>query len=147
MIFGKYTNIIQKGYKMKKLLLLAIASVFAFGGDYTAENTRLCKAYINKAHTYTESMRSDELAEATLDVYRDKVVAHCGAVSAKQPMDPCAAKFVLKGVEDKIKNVEMCKTAIDVAQTYEDIANKDEATINSYKKDVVANCGIISAKV
>ena len=132
---------------MKKLLLLAIATVFAMGGDYTSENTRLCKAYIKKAHAYTETMRSDELAQATLEVYKDKVVAHCGAVSAKQPMDPFAAKFVLKSVEDKIKNVEMCKTAIDVAQTYEEMGNKDEATMDSYKKDVVANCGIISAKV
>ena len=117
------------------------------GGDYTSENTRLCKAYIKKAHAYTETMRSDELAQATLEVYKDKVVAHCGAVSAKQPMDPFAAKFVLKSVEDKIKNVEMCKTAIDVAQTYEEMGNKDEATMDSYKKDVVANCGIVSAKV
>ena len=132
---------------MKKLLLLAVATVFAMGGDYAAENKRLCKAYINKAHAYTETMRSDDLAQATLDVYKDKVVAHCGAVSAKQPMDPFAAKFVLKNVEDKIKNVEMCKTAIDVAQTYEEMSNQDEAVLDSYKKDVVANCGIIAAKV
>jgi len=136
-----------KGYKMKKLLLLAIATAFAMGGDFTSENTRLCKAYIKKAHTYTDTMRSDELAQATLDVYKDKVVAHCGAVTANQPVNPFAAKFVLKDVEAKIKNVEMCKTAIDVAQTYEDISNIDEATLDSYKKDVVANCGIISAKV
>ena len=87
---------------MKKLLLLALASAFAMGGDFTAvqsENTRLCKAYIKKAHAYTETMRSDELAQATLDVYKDRVVAHCGAVTAKQPMNPFAAKFVLKNVE------------------------------------------------
>ena len=132
---------------MKKLLLLAIATAFAMGGDFAGENTRLCKAYIKKAHAYTETMRSDELASATLDVYKDKIVAHCGAVSAKQPMDPFAAKFVLKNVEDKIKNVEMCKTAIETAKAYQDIENADEATLDSYKNDVVANCGIISAKV
>jgi len=92
-------------------------------------------------------MRSDELAQATLDVYKDKVVAHCGAVSAKQPMNPFAAKFVLKSVEDKIKNVEICKTAIETAQAYQDMKNADEATLDSYKKDVVANCGTITAKV
>ena len=140
-------SIMSKGYKMKKLLLLAIATAFAMGGDFTNENTRLCKAYIKKAHTYTDTMRSDELAQATLDVYKDKVVAHCGAVSAKQPMNPFAAKFVLKSVEDKIKNVEICKTAIETAQAYQDMKNADEATLDSYKKDVVANCGTITAKV
>ena len=132
---------------MKKLLLIAITTVFAFAGDYTGENTKLCKAYIKKAHAYTETMRSDELAKATLDVYKDKVVAHCGAVSAKQPLNPFAAKFVLKSVEDKIKNVEICKTAIETAKAYQDVKDADEATLNSYKKDVVANCGTITAKV
>ena len=132
---------------MKKLLLLAIATAFAMGGDFTSENTRLCKAYIKKAHAYTETMRSDELAQATLDVYKDKVVAHCGAVTAKQPMNPFAAKFVLKSVEDKIKNVEVCKTSIETAKKYQEMENADEATLNSYKNDVVANCGTLTAKV
>jgi len=132
---------------MKKLLLLAIATAFAIGGDFTSENTRLCKAYIKQAHAYTETMRSDELAQATLDVYKDKVVAHCGAVTAKQPMNPFAAKFVLKSVEDKIKNVEVCKTSIETAKKYQEMENADEATLNSYKNDVVANCGTLTAKV
>ena len=50
-------------------------------------------------------------------------------------------------VQAETSNVEMCKTAIDVAQTYEDMGKADEAMFDSYKKDVVANCGIISAKV
>lgn len=139
---------------MKKLILLALTSVFAMSGDFTSfnvvnsenENKRLCKAFIKKAHSYKETMRSDELAQATLDVYKDRILTHCGAVTAKQPIEPFAAKFVLKNVEAKIKNVEICKAAIETAQTYNDTKNKDEATLNSYKKDVVANCGIISAK-
>ena len=78
---------------MKKLILLALTSVLAISGDFTtfnsvnsqSENKRLCKAYIKKAHSYKETMRSDKLAQATLDVYKDKVVTHCGAVTAKQP--------------------------------------------------------------
>jgi hypothetical protein len=92
-------------------------------------------------------MRSDKLAQATLDVYKDKVVTHCGAVTANQPMNPFAANIVLKNVEAKIKNVELCKTAIETAKAYDNVENKDEATFDSYKNDVVANCGIISAKV
>jgi hypothetical protein len=140
---------------MKKLILLALTSVFAMSGDLTtfnavdskSENKRLCKAYIKKAHSYKETMRSDELAKATLDVYKDKVVAHCGAVTAKQPEDPFAARFVLKNVEDKIKNVEICKASIETAQKYDAMKDKDEATLNSYKNDVVANCGTLTAKV
>jgi hypothetical protein len=140
---------------MKKLILLALTSVLAISAEFTTfdsvnsqnENKRLCKAYIKKAHSYQETMRSDKLALATLDVYKDKVVTHCGAVTAKQPLDPFAAKIVLKNVEAKMKNVELCKTAIETAQAYKDIENKDESIFDSYKKDVVANCGIISAKV
>jgi len=140
---------------MKKLILLALTSVFAMSGDLTtfksvnteSENKRLCKVFIEKAHSYKETMRSDELAQATLDSYKDKVVTHCGAVSAKQPMNPFAAKFVLKNVEAKIHNVELCKTSIKAANKYKDMKNKDEATLDSYKNDVVANCGTISAKV
>ena len=140
---------------MKKLILLALTSVFAMSGDLTSfntvntksENKRLCKVFIEKAHTYQDTMRSDELAKATLDSYKDKVVAHCGAVSAKQPMNPFAAKFVLKNVEAKINTVELCKTSIKAANKYKDTKNKNEATLDSYKNDVVANCGTISAKV
>jgi hypothetical protein len=140
---------------MKKLILLALTSVFAMSGDFTSfknvnsenENKRLCKVFIKKAHSYKETMRSDELAQATLDSYKDRVVTHCGAVTAKQPMNPFAAKIVLKNVESKMQNIELCKTSIKTAQTYKDKMKKDEATLDSYKKDVVANCGAISAKV
>ena len=140
---------------MKKLILLALTSVFALSGDFTTfnsvdtanENKRLCKVFIQKAHTYKDTMRSDKLAQATLDSYKDSVVTYCGAVSAKQPMDPFAAKIVLKNVESRINNVELCKASIKTATTYKDTMNKDEATLESYKKDVVANCGTISAKV
>jgi len=140
---------------MKKLILLALTSVFAMSGDLTSfntvntksENKRLCKVFIEKAHTYQDTMRSDELAKATLDSYKDRVVTYCGAVSAKQPMNPFAANIVLKNVEAKINNVELCKTSIKTAQKYKDTQNKDQATLDSYKNDVVANCGTISAKV
>lgn len=143
---------------MKKLILLALTTVFAMSGDLTSfnivntksENKRLCKVFIEKAHTYQDTMRSDELAKATLDSYKEKVVAHCGAVSAKQPMNPFAAKIVLKNVEARINNVELCKTSIKTAQKYKDRMGKDEASkemLDSYKKDVVSNCETISAKV
>lgn len=135
---------------MKKLILLALMSTLAMSGGFTnmnsstveSEDIRLCKVFIKKAHTYKDTMRSDKLAQATLDSYKGRVVSHCGAVASKQPMNPFAAKFVLKNIEAKIENVELCKTAIETAQMH-----KDEAAFDSYKKDVVANCGTISAKV
>jgi RNA-binding protein YhbY len=140
---------------MKKLILLAFTSVLAMSADFATfnnvdtanENKRLCKVFIEKAHTYQDTMRSDELAKATLDSYKDRVVTYCGAVSAKQPMNPFAANIVLKNVEAKINNVELCKISIKTAQKYKDTQNKDQATLDSYKNDVVANCGTISAKV
>ena len=47
------------------------------------EDKRLCKVYIKKAHNYKETMRSDKLAQATFDSYKDRVVSHCGAMNKK----------------------------------------------------------------
>lgn len=143
---------------MKKLILLALMSTLAMSGGFTNMNSstvenedkRLCKVFIKKAHTYKDTMRSDELAQATLDSYKGRVVSHCGAVASKQPMNPFSAKIVLTKVEAQIENVELCKTSIKTAQMYKNTMKKDEAAntmLDSYKKDVVSNCGTISAKV
>jgi len=143
---------------MIKLIILALMSTFAMSEFTTgtnmnsmtveSEDKRLCKVFIKKAHSYKETMRSDKLAQATLDLYKDRVVTHCSTVALKkQPMNPFSAKIVLKNVEAKIKNVEICKMAIKNAREYKDTMRKDKATLDSYKKDVVANCGTISAKV
>jgi len=140
---------------MNKLILLALTSVFAMSGNFATfnnvdtanENKRLCKVFIQKAHSYKDTMRSDRLAQATLDSYKNKVVTYCGAVSSKQPMNTFVAKRVLKHAEARIDNVELCKTSIKTAQKYKDTQNNDQATLDFYKNKVVENCGKISAKV
>jgi len=65
---------------MKKLVLLALASTFAMSGFFNeaqvkqekeqkSEAARLCKIYTAKTEKYKETMRDDELAQATLKNY------------------------------------------------------------------------------
>ena len=82
-----------KGLKMKKLLLLALASAFAMGGDFTTnenikgitsveENKILCKTAIKYAHAYSDTMSKDEASQAMLDIYKKDVVQNCGKISS-----------------------------------------------------------------
>ena len=71
------------------------------------------------------------------------------AMSAFTTMNPFSAKVELKDLEDKRTEIELCKTSIKFAHAYKDTMAKNEeseASLNYYKKDVVANCGTISAK-
>ena len=65
---------------MRKLILLAVVSTFAMSGFFNEaqveqekaqkeEAARLCKIYTTKTEKYKETMRNDELAEATLANY------------------------------------------------------------------------------
>jgi hypothetical protein len=64
---------------MKKLMIvITLISTFAINGfakeseadkAQKAEAERLCKIYTEKAEKYKESMRDDEMAQATLDNY------------------------------------------------------------------------------
>lgn len=56
----------------------------------------------------------------------------------------------LESISLKSTEVELCKSSIKYAHAYKDTMEKNEAAKNAleyYKKDVVANCGTISAKV
>ena len=139
------------------ILLLALVSTYAMSGfssgttmQSTAvenEDKRLCKAYIAKAHNYKETMRSDKLAQATFDSYKDRVVSHCGAVNKKAQNMPYFV-FDTK-VEVKSDTKALCKSSIKKANNYKTIMTDDQASnerLDSYKKNVVSNCGTLMAK-
>lgn len=44
------------------------------------ENERLCKLFTDKAETYRETMRSDDLAFATLESYKKRAEVYCSKV-------------------------------------------------------------------
>jgi len=143
---------------MKKLiLLLALVSTYAMSGFTSGtvmkntstenEDKKLCKVYIKKAHSYKETMRSDKFAQATLDTYKDRVVSHCGAANKKAHNMP----YFVFDTEIKVKSAkeELCKTSIQKAHNYTNIQTEDklsQARLDSYKKDVVANCGTLMTK-
>ena len=74
---------------MKKLILLALVSTFAMSGFFNdaqvekekaqkEEAARLCKIYTEKTEKYKETMRSDDLAKATLKNYVRVENKYCG---------------------------------------------------------------------
>ncbi len=143
---------------MKKIILLiTLVSTYLMSGFTSGttiqsnstenEDKRLCKVYIKKAHTYKETMRSDEYAQATLNSYKDRVVSHCGALNEKSQNMPY---FVFdREIKVKIDGKELCKTSIKKAKNYKMIATDDKrskARLDSYKKDVVASCGPLMSR-
>jgi len=84
---------------MKKLLLLALMSVFAVSGftnmnpfskkielkniDTKRTDVELCKTSIKYAHAYKDTMTQDEAAKTALNYYKNDVVANCGTISAR----------------------------------------------------------------
>ena len=70
------------------------------------------------------------------------------AISGFTNMNPFNKKIELSDIDTKRTEVELCKTSIKYAHAYKDTMAKDEVAktaLNYYKKDVVANCGTISA--
>ena len=49
----------------------------------TGEDARLCKVFTSKVEIYESSMRKDDLAEATLVSYKDRMSRFCGASTVK----------------------------------------------------------------
>ena len=84
---------------MKKLLLLALLSVFAVSGltnmnpfnkkielkdvDTKRTDVELCKTSIKYAHAYKDTMAKDEAAKTALNYYKKDVVANCGKISSR----------------------------------------------------------------
>jgi len=77
---------------MKKILFLAILSSFVLGADMSgwnnseaeaeakaqkAEQARMCEVYTEKIKKYKETMRDDELAQATLNNYIRLQTKYC----------------------------------------------------------------------
>ena len=143
---------------MKKIILLiTLLTTYVMSGFTSGtmmksistenEDKRLCKVYIKKAHNYKETMRSDKLAEATLNSYKNRVVSHCGAVNKKsQNMPYFVFDTELKVIGDK---KALCKSSIKKAHNYKSIETEDKLSksrLDSYKKNVIANCGTLMTK-
>ena len=73
---------------MKKMILLALVSTFAFSGFFNedqaeaekakkAEAARLCQVFTMKAESYKKEMRHDEYAQRTLANYLAKEKKFC----------------------------------------------------------------------
>ena len=135
---------------MKKLILLALMSTFAMSNFSTSLNMegfnaqeqdlRLCKVFIKKAHNYQETMDNSELAQATLESYKERVVSYCST-------DVASAKIrsILATGDNKV----LCKTSIRDAHAYQaNMSNSeaDKAALDAHKEKVITHCGTLVAK-
>ena len=131
---------------MKKLLMIALLSGIAMA-DTKVET---CKAFINQAQTYQETMKQDSkentASKMTLAFYKDKVVAHCGNIVAKETYDK---NFFANAMMKKtVTTKDNCKLAINMAKEYKNTKTFSSKIIeNAHKENIVDNCGtLVSAK-
>ena len=142
---------------MKKLILLALMSVYAMSGftneaeikaiETAKENDRLCTIFTKKVETYESTMRDDSLAEATLVSYKKRKDTFCDAFAVKSNV--VEVKTILE-VEPKIKalastkeNARLCNVFTKKVKRYESTMRNDslaEATLVSYKQRMTAFC-------
>ena len=70
------------------------------------------------------------------------------AISGLAAMNTFGTTIKLNDIETKRANIELCKTSIKYAHAYKDTMGAEQiaqAALDYYKKDVVENCGTISA--
>lgn len=70
------------------------------------------------------------------------------AISGYSTMNTFNTNVELSSFDTKRANIELCKTSIKYAHAYKDNMAEDQvsvAALDYYKKDVVENCGMISA--
>lgn len=127
---------------MKKLLMIALLSGIAMAST----EVETCKTFINQAKTYQTTMKEDTLSEMTLSFYKDKVVAHCGNIVAKEAYDK---NFFANAMMKKtLTTTDNCKVAISMAKEYKNAGTFSSKMIeNAHKENIVDNCGtLVSAK-
>ncbi len=130
---------------MKKIIIAALVSTLALINVQAEEiNTEICKAYINEAKSFQETMGTNKVDEATFAFYKDKVVAHCGNIVSKETYQKdFFAQALMKKDTATVNN---CKTAIAMAHSYIENDNRSPFIVNAHKINVTDNCGTLVAK-
>ena len=148
---------------MKKLILLALMSVYAMSGftneaeikaiETAKENDRLCKIFTKKVDTYASTMRNDALAEATLVSYKQRKSAFCDASAVKSDVSEiktiAEVEPEIKALTSRKANARLCNVFTKKVKTYESTMRDDslaEATLVSYKKRMSAYCNTSSLR-
>ncbi len=70
------------------------------------------------------------------------------AISGYATINTFNTEIKLNSLEEKRTDIELCKTSIKYAHAFKDTMDKDnvdQVALSYYKKDVVENCGTISA--
>jgi len=131
---------------MKNILITILISIIALTNVQAKDKSSIeaCKTYINEAKSFQSTMKSDKISEATFAFYKDNVVAHCGNIAAKMPYKKDF--FALQLMKKDRATVNNCKTAIKMAHTYDNKADKIAFISNAHKINITDNCGTLVAK-
>jgi len=145
---------------MKKLIIMALVSIFAVNGfaneaetkaiETAKENNRLCKIFTHKVETYKSTMREDSLAEATLVSYEKRASKFCDTtVEKSEEKTVVAAQTESKAVSYGKKDARLCNIFSKKVEKYESTMRNDDlakATLDSYKVRMASFCGSSSSR-
>jgi hypothetical protein len=126
---------------MNKLLILALLSGYVMAST----SIETCKTFIKQAHVYQETMSHDALSEMTFSFYKDKVVAHCGGITAKETYHKNF--FAQEMMKNIVGTQNTCKIAIGMAKEYQNTTKlTSKIIVNAHKENIADNCGTLVAK-
>lgn len=131
---------------MKNLIITILVSAVALVNVQAKDvaSIEACKTYIKEAQNYQSTMKSGYISEATFAFYKDKVVSHCGNIAAKMPYQK--NYFAQALMKKNRTSVHSCKTAIKMAQSYDNSTNKSAFITHAHKTNIADNCGTLVAK-
>lgn len=131
---------------MNKLIIAALLSTFSMAEvvNVTKEkSTSICESYINETKAFEKNMKDDEVSKKTLEFYKEKILVHCGSISAKVKFD----KKVFAELMTKEQNatVPECRMAIHMASEYSKNKEQSEILVAAHRENIADNCGSIVA--
>ena len=131
---------------MNKLVIIAL--LCTFGISKTVANSqdkslKVCQSYISEAKAFEKTMTDDEMSQATLNFYKEKILVHCGRIVAKTKFEKKSFSEMMMKSESSTK--KECRQAIDMAGAYSKKAMQSEIIVAAHKENIADKCGTLVA--
>ncbi|MDQ7085921.1 MAG: hypothetical protein Q9M36_13865 [Sulfurovum sp.] len=130
---------------MKKIFITALLTTLALLNlEANSNSVETCKNYISEAKSFQSTMHNDKISQATMVLYKEKVVAHCGNIVASLPYKK--EFFVKELVKKDTQTVAQCKLAIQIAKAYTNNDKRSTFMAQTHKENMIDNCGNLVAQ-
>jgi len=131
---------------MNKLIIVALLSTFSMAEVATTtkvKSSSICESYINQTKAFEKTMKQDEVSKKTLEFYKEKMLVHCGSLTAKMKFEK--KSFVEMMMKSDKATVPECRMAIDMAAAYSKNKEQSEVLVAAHRENIADNCGSIVA--